>query len=239
MNSVYVGSFLRLLARQSLLTLRILLMQPKLIVTFDRLNNAEFVTKSGTIVAGLTENANYPEPWMPQLSTLVELTIAQTDFQTAYHEALSMDRLKIAHREDCRFILTGMLRKLAPYIEIVAQGNVSVLETSGYDLRHDTAHLNIFEPLPAPIDFIVSHGAFSGTIDVKVTRLDGVSNYEAQITQLDPMVELNWVHALWSTSATHMLISNLIPGQIYWVRVRGLGAHGVGLWTDPHNIMVI
>jgi hypothetical protein len=51
-----------------------LFMQAKLIVAFDRFGDVDFLTKSGTIVTALTGNVNYPEPWLPQISTLVELT---------------------------------------------------------------------------------------------------------------------------------------------------------------------
>ena len=90
-------------------------MQPKLIVAFDRLNNRELLIKSGVIVAGLTQNLNYPEPWLPLLITLSDLTTAQADYETAYHDALSQDKFKISHRNDCRVVLIGILKTIAPY----------------------------------------------------------------------------------------------------------------------------
>jgi hypothetical protein len=83
----------------------------------------------------LLRNENYPEPWLTQMASLGDLTSAQTDYETAYHDALSQDKFKVTHRNDCRVLLTGMLKNMASYCELVAQGNVSKLETSGYDLR--------------------------------------------------------------------------------------------------------
>ena len=45
-------------------------MQAKLITTFDRLNESDFLAKAGTIVTNLTANPNYPEPWALQVATL-------------------------------------------------------------------------------------------------------------------------------------------------------------------------
>jgi hypothetical protein len=75
-------------------------MQPKLIVAFDRLNNMKFLTKSGVIVARLNQNVNYPEPWPPLKITLSDLTSAQADYETAFHEALSKDKTKVNHRNN-------------------------------------------------------------------------------------------------------------------------------------------
>lgn len=214
-------------------------MQPKLIVAFDRLNNADFLTKSGVIVAGLTHNVNYPEPWLAQIPSLGFLTHAQSAFETAYHDALSEDKFKISHRNECRALLTGILKNIAPYFELVSQGDVSKLTTSGYDLRRDFVHNNTFDSLPAPTGFKIKHGDFSGTLDTKVDRLGGAYSYEVQITTLDPIVEENWKHALWSTAATHIHLADLIPGQSYWLRIRGIGTNGVGKWSEPvHKIVV-
>ncbi|MEI8209657.1 MAG: hypothetical protein WCG16_10660 [Methylococcales bacterium] len=120
-------------------------MQPKLIVAFERLNNAEFLTKSGVIVAGLTNNVNYPEPWLPLTITLSDLTTAQADYETAYHDALSQDKFKVSHRNDCRTVLTGILKNMASYCELASQWDVSKLASSGYDLRRDTTH-NLTRP---------------------------------------------------------------------------------------------
>ena len=93
---------------------------------------------------------------------------------------------------------------MASYCELASQWDVSKLASSGYDLRRDTTHNNTFDTLPAPLDFSIMQGVFSGTIDLKISRLTGAASYEVQITQLDPMVEENWTHVLWSTTATHI-----------------------------------
>ncbi|RIZ67521.1 MAG: fibronectin type III domain-containing protein, partial [Methylococcales bacterium] len=51
-------------------------MQAKLIVSFDRLNEVEYLAKSSSIIAALTGNPNYPEPWATQVPTLQQLQAA-------------------------------------------------------------------------------------------------------------------------------------------------------------------
>ena len=213
-------------------------MQPKLIITFEHLNEADFLVKTGVINAALTGNPLYPVPWIAQVPSLETLNAAYSAYQDAYHAALTKDTLKIVLRDTLRAELTVLLKQLAPYLEVIAQGDLSILATTGYDLRRDIVHTGSIDPLPAPIGFQVTHGVLTGTLNVQVTRLVGAGSYEVQSTQGDPSIEANWQHVLSSKNASHILLSDLTPGQTYWLRVRAVGNHGDGAWTDPLSIIV-
>ena len=214
-------------------------MQAKLIVTFDRLSAADFLAKSGSIVNAMTGNRHYQEPWAGQGLTLDNLKAIYAAFEEAYYASLTHDTLKIAQRDATRQTLTDLLKRLALYLELMSEGDTAQLATTGYDLRHDSVHNNSSELLPAPSDFKVTHGQLTGSINIQVTRLSGAGSYEIQITQGDPKIESNWQHALSSVTSTHILITDLNPGQIYWFRVRGIDSNGGGVWSDPMSIMVI
>ena len=213
-------------------------MQAKLITTFDHLNESDFLAKAGTIVTNLTANANYPEPWAVQVATLAQLTTSYTAYLDNYHTALSHDRLKIALRNSARLVLTEQLKSLIPYLEMVAQGDTHILATTGYDLRKDLVRGGSADILAAPEAFRVAHGAKSGSFDIHLAKLLGAGSYEVQITESDPAIEGNWRHATTSLTAAHILLEDLIPGQAYWVRVRGIGTAGAGVWTEPVNLIV-
>ncbi len=214
-------------------------MQAKLVINFDQMNEPNFLAKSGTIVSSITTNINYAEPWPPQVPTIAVLTAAQSDYEKAYHDALTKDINKVSIRESRRLSLTNMLKQLAGYFELVAQGSVAKLETTGYDLRRDLTHTGGVNPLPAPADFKILRGALPGTVDVSVTRLDGAGSYEVQITELDPLVEANWEHVLSSKTATHIQLTHLTATHTYWVRVRAIGTNGAGVFTDPLSIVAL
>ncbi len=214
-------------------------MQAKLIVTFDRLSITDFLAKSGAIIVAMTGNSHYPEPWVGQGLTLDQLKAAYTTFQDAYHASLTRDTLKIARRDTARQTLTELLKRLALYLELIAQGDTAILATTGYDLRHDIVRNTSNALLPAPADFRVSHGQKSGTLNVHVARLPGAGSYEVHIAQGDPTLESNWQHAVSSVTCGHILIEALIPAQSYWLRVRGINSHGGGVWTDPVSIIVV
>ena len=214
-------------------------MQAKLMINFDQMNEPNFLAKSGTIVSSVTANVNYAEPWATQVPSLTVFTAAQADYEKAYHDALTKDINKVSIRESRRLSLTDMLKQLAVYFELVAQGSVTKLETTGYDLRHDSTHTSGINPLPAPADFKIARGALPGTVDISVTRLDGAGSYDVQMTELDPLVEANWKHVLSSKTATHIQLTHLIATKTYWVRVRGIGTNGMGVFTEPLSIVAL
>ena len=214
-------------------------MQAKLIIAFDPLSITDFMAKAGAIVTAMTGNVHYPEPWAAQVPTLEQLNSAFKAYQDAYHASLTRDTLKIAQRDSARQTLTDLLKRLAPYLELIAQGDTAMLATTGYGLRHDIVRNSGNSPLPAPADFRVAHGAKSGTLNVHVARLPGAGSYEVHTAQGDPALESSWQHAVSSVTATHILIEGLIPGQNYWLRVRGISSYGGGVWTDPVSIIVV
>jgi hypothetical protein len=213
-------------------------MQAKLITTFDHLNESAFLAKAGTIVTNLTANANYPEPWAVQVATLAQLTTSYTAYLDNYHAAVNHDSLKIALRNSARLALTELLKGLIPYLEMLAQGDTHILVTTGYDLRKDIVRGGSADILPAPDAFRVTHGAKGGSFDIHLAKLLGAGSYEVQITESDPSIEANWRHATTSLTAAHILLEGLTPGQAYWVRVRGIGTAGAGVWTEPVNLIV-
>lgn len=214
-------------------------MQPKLIVTFDRLSESDFQTKAGLITASLTANPWFVEPWPAPAPTLASLNDALESYRIAYNATTTRDTAKIVQRNLARQALTELLRRLVPYLEFVAHGDVEALASTGFDLRRDTSRTNGLAPLPAPEGFKVQHGPRRGSLDVRVTRVPGAASYEVQITQGDPTSDIDWKHAMTSVTASHIRLNDLPPTQAFWVRVRGVGSGGNGLWTEPVNIIVV
>lgn len=214
-------------------------MQAKLIVTFDRLSAPDFLVKSGSIVNSMTGNSHYQEPWTGQGLTLDLLTAAYGNFQDAYHASLTKDTLKIAQRDVARIALTDLIKRLAMYLELISNGDTAMLATTGYDLRHDIVRNNSNDLLPAPADFRVTHGQLSGSLNVQVARLANAGSYEIHVAKDDPKIESNWQHAISSVTSTHIVITGLIPGQTYWLRVRGIDSNGGGVWSEPISIIVV
>ncbi len=206
------------------------LMQPKLLLNFDRLNEADLLAKIGSIIYALSNNPNFPEPWLPQLATLAQISAAYDTYLEAYHAALTGDSLKISLRNTARATVTDYIKKLAPYLEILAHGEATVLASSGFNLCNESTHTN--DPLPAPSNVTVTHGLKKGCINIHANPLTGASSYELQTTHIDPSVETNWQHQLSSLTSSHIVIEGLTPRINYWIRLRGISRLGAGTWSE-------
>lgn len=214
-------------------------MKPRLIVSFHHHSEPEFQAKAGFIVNQLTGNAHYPEPWAPQVSSLVQLNDALNNYRLNYTDGTVRDTVKTRARNAARETLEGMLHQLAPYLELVAQGNVTMLESTGYDLRRATVRSPVnTDPLSAPSDFRVIRGRVSGTLEVHMARQTGAVSYEVSISQGDGSPSGEWKHAVTAASGVRILLQGLQPGETFWVRARGIATKGPGMWTEPIRLMV-
>ena len=112
-------------------------MSKRLIVKFESLNQADLLAKSNHIVACLRDNAHFPPPWLPSVPPLEELAGLVTAYGVAYQAALNGDRLKIAERNAVSKTMIEELKKIAHYLEVVADGNEAALISTGYDVSHE------------------------------------------------------------------------------------------------------
>jgi hypothetical protein len=214
-------------------------MQPKLVITFKPLSEAEFQAKVGHILSSLTGNPHFPEPWPEPVPSLAQINAAYQTYLDAYHASLNRDSLKIRQRDAAREALTDLLKRLASYLELVAHHDTDKLLTTGFDLRKDVVRGIHAGTLPAPDNFWVEQSPKSGAVLLHVARMAGAKLYEVQITQADPSVEENWKPGTSSTTASHILIEGLTPAQTYWFRIHAIGSGGPGLWTDPISLIVV
>ena len=214
-------------------------MQPKLVIAFDPLSEAEFQAKVGHILASLSNNPYFPEPWPEPVPSLAQLNAAYMVYLDAYHASLTRDSQKIRQRDAARDALTDKLKHLASYLELVAHHDTDKLSTTGFDLRRDIVRGIHGGTLPAADKFWAEHGPKSGTVMLHVARVAGAKLYEVQIAQGDPSVEENWKPATISATGSHILLEDLTPAQTYWFRVRAMGSGGPGLWTDPISLIVV
>lgn len=213
-------------------------MQPKLIVTLERLNDAHLMAKSGLVIVSMTDNPYFPRPWPVPTPGLDELNTARDDFCVAVYACATRDTVKIEQRNAAREVLIGLLRRLVSYLEFVAHGDVAALASTGFDLRRDIVR-NGPGPLPAPEGFRLLHGARSGSLEVRISKLFGAASYEIQIAQGDPTLEESWRHAMVAPNTRNIVLSGLPLAQKVWIRVRGVKLGSEARWTEPIGIIVV
>jgi hypothetical protein len=215
-----------------------LAMKPRLIISFSPLTEAEFQAKTLLILTKTCNSPDFPLPWPPPVPNPDQLNAAHANYLTAVAEAATRDTLKIRRRNEARQYLTERLQKVAPYLELVADGDIAKLQNTGFDLRQPPSSNASTDPLPAPSDFRVTQGKMPGVLDVHVANQATASSFEIQISFSDALENAEWAHAMTSVSGMHMLLTDLPRGKPMWIRVRGVSLGGYGLWTDPLRVTV-
>ena len=115
-------------------------MNKHLIIKLEILNQADLLAKSTHIVGCLRNNPHFPEPWPAPVPSLDEVGYLADAYGRTYQAALSGDHIKIAERNAVSKQLIEKLKKVAHYLEVIADGNEVILLSTGYDLTHDPVH---------------------------------------------------------------------------------------------------
>jgi hypothetical protein len=93
------------------------------------------------------------------------------------------------------------LQRVAAYIELLANGDMGLLQSTGFELRRESGRpRGAVGPGAAcigpPEDFRVGQGPRSGSVKVDATRQRGTIAYEIQTTRGDPAVDEGWKQAM-------------------------------------------
>ncbi|QXE91676.1 fibronectin type III domain-containing protein [Geomonas subterranea] len=204
----------------------------KVIITFPSAIVA-FIELVRRVLVSLTGNPNFPEPWVG--CSLAELSGCLEKLQQAHDEAKYHDSLKVKYRNQVKSETKRVLRNIANYVQLIAAGNVQALQSSGFDFQKERRSTKAGRPLTPEVQ--LRHGERRCTIWVKAKALPGAGSYEVQVSNSDPNLEANWAAYCISKSCSKIIISDLVSGQNYWVRIRGIFSFGAGEWSVPVTIM--
>lgn len=215
----------------------------KLIVAFRPLSEAGFQLRYNAIIAGLTDHPRVPEPYPPPVPGLAQLHQQIEEYHTAHLAVQRRDLSQLHKREETRERLTNSLQRVAAYVELLADGDLELLQSSGFEVRRDPGR-----PLgsggaagkfiAAPKDFRVGVGPRAGSLQVDATRQRSAIAYEIQISRGDPTVEEGWEQVLIVQSVRRVVVDKLLPGPT-WVRLRAVRPGGAtGPWTTPISVIV-
>jgi hypothetical protein len=155
--------------------------------------------------------------------------------QIAGDEAKCRDVNKIRARVEVRNEFNNTFRNTARAIETWANGDLTKLQLTGFDVRQFPKKGSTPGQLPAPILSVVQ-GLLEGTMVANMSAVKGAATFDLHVTTGDPSQEASW--QLYDSYAyrTKILITGRTPGQSYWFRGRGFGVTGYGAWSKPVSL---
>ncbi len=166
-----------------------------IVSNFNKLKDVDFLAKAQTVASSMTGNAAFPEPWPATVPTLAQIQSDLAAFQDAYTATSAGDRRRLEERKNARAKLANDLNLLAFNVQLVAQVNTTLLESSGFPVRQQASRTK--QPLPpeAPASITLLRGPVSGAVIVRASRVPQAGSYDLQLTAGDPTVESNWTDA--------------------------------------------
>ncbi|TAK96646.1 MAG: fibronectin type III domain-containing protein [Verrucomicrobia bacterium] len=169
--------------------------------------NANFVTPNPTAAAFLVLSNNFHT--------------ALTNSNNANQTAKQMTVLK----DTARAALEAALTQRGTYVEETSGGDAAKILSAALDVRADAAPVG---PLPAPQNLTATGGDLEGTADCHCDPVKGRDSYiaECAASATGPWTQV-YVGKKSSFTAT-----GLVSGQLYYFRMKAVGAVGAGPWSD-------
>ena len=173
----------------------------------------KFLAFATSVVFSMKNNPYFPDP-VPPLDTINQLV---SEFSNALSDAAMKNKGDIAEKNTLRKRLEHQLGHLALYVMYVADNDVAILLSGGYNLTKKPGGNKLAEPnVPT-----LTSDANTGEIMCTIQAVKGAKYYLHGISS-DPFA----ANAIWEThscSRRKYTFSNLTFGQKYRVRLTALG----------------
>lgn len=190
----------------------------KLIKTDLRgLNAVDILSRAVLVRNQMKDNPLFPSP----TPSMAEFEVAIGELSESVRTTLNgASRLEF-HKKRTRLTrLADMIKSLAAYVSIVAQGDESIVLAGGFEQRRSSSPLN---SLPQPKFPRAKSGSKPQTIDVRWTPVAGARIYKVHITKGYAQDE-GPVRIVLS-SKSRCCIEGLDPLEYYTFRIQAIGAH--------------
>ncbi|MEO8066219.1 MAG: fibronectin type III domain-containing protein [Flavobacteriales bacterium] len=193
----------------------------KLIKTDLRgLNAFQMLSRARVVRNQMKNNPLFPSP----TPTMAVFELAIDDLRASVASTYGGGS-KLAFHEKHRKLETvaSMIKSLAAYVSIIAQGETSIVLAAGFEQRRSSAPINT---LTQPQRQNAKSGSMPQTIDVRWAPVRGARMYKVHITMGYCNVE-GPVRIVLS-SKSHCRIEGLEPLEYYTMRIQALGTHDEG-----------
>ena len=201
----------------------------KAISNFSKLSDGNLESKTHSIISNMTGNANFPTP----VPTLNELEAAADNYSSALVKALTGNRTDVADKNAKRAALLDLLRSWGLYVNLTANGDASMILSSGFDISKDPQPVVLTRPENVRVDY----GTAPGSLLLSVKAVKGAYAYFHEYTTDATMAPNSWVSTSGTTSKLEF--TNLQPGTTYYCRVGVIGTNNQVLYSDAVSRMAV
>ena len=193
-------------------------------------SDGQLLTRTGGILTSLDGNPNYttPAPTLPVVRNAME------DFSEAVSNAEGGGVALTAVKKAKRAVLVALLRQLASYVQVTANGNMAVLMSSGFPVQKPQRQP--IGVLPPPANVTLTFGARTGELRGVASPVAGAAIYNWHLsTAAAPTVVIQTMQ----TTASTVVFPGLTPGVTYNAVVNVVGSAGPSSWVGPASQIAV
>jgi hypothetical protein len=198
----------------------------RILIDFNKFNNADLITKAQTIIDSLTGNPDVPTP----TPTIPVMQAATDDLFAAVTAAEMGGKQQRELRDQKRVDLISLLQQQATYVTLVGDGDVAVYLGAGFDVSKVPSPIG---PLPKPVKFEVSSPQ-KGWLQLTLKRINGAGSYQFEYKKLG---DTQWT--ITTEKRSKVVVQGLESAKEYIGRVLPIGASDEKTYSDEISAVVI
>ena len=200
----------------------------KVALGFNRMTDGDLSAFGGNVINCMTGSAAFSKPPVTLTNAGKLLDTFDQAVAAALDGGVSLTVAKNAARE----ALLAALRKLAAYVQMVADQDEVLLRTSGFSpINLSRAQTKLDVPLIVSVE---NEGMTK--LSLRLKRVANARSYEVRANNGAATPAATVI----STQARRVIVGNLTPGTTYSVQARAIGgSEGYSEWSDPVSHMAI
>lgn len=188
----------------------------KISLSFSKFGHSNFQTKAEHIYQSMTASAYFTNPVRP----LADIKIAIDNYSDALTNAKGGGKVPVAIKDQTREALEQLLFQLGMFVMYIANGDETILVTSGYTLTKT--------PEPGYItnlgNVTIANGVTSGQLMSSVKPQKSIKSYSHELAEELPTESTVWQP--FNCSRSKYVFTDLVPGKQYWIRVSAVASNG-------------
>ncbi len=197
----------------------------KIIQYFSKLSPLALLALLSNVITKMTGNLNFTTPAVP----LLTLQAAKDLLATLIDKARDGSRQDKMQRDDQVKVVRELLRKQAAYVTLTANGDGTILESSGFELAKMPAPP---EKVGQPMNVVAFPTNFANEVELRHKSVHGAHLYKVYQSSIDPSTGApDWKLVL-ETTRNRNVITGLESYKPYWFCVSAMGVKGEGMKSD-------
>lgn len=183
-------------------------MTKKALIGFSTYSDTALIDRATTAAKSIDGNPDFVNP-VPTPAAVQAASDAFYESFIAVRQGAGKQATAI--KNERRAVLEELLKELGTYVNLIAKGNVAILDGSGFEVSKDPTAVGI---LPAPASFTLTTDGHPGEIDIHIEKVDRALGYLVQYRK-DGDTE----HTEVLFTKTRGLLTHLASVTRYYIRI--------------------